>query len=71
MGFCFVYKFLAPIVNAIYSSETSLEFHRNTWRYIPEDIIIHGQCYENLNSKDKYPIRNWNASLANNSLAAP
>jgi hypothetical protein len=31
------------------SSETSVVFQRTTRRYIPEDIILHNHCYENLN----------------------
>jgi hypothetical protein len=28
-------------IEATYSSETSVEFHRTTWRYIPQDRTVH------------------------------
>jgi hypothetical protein len=31
-------------------SETSVEFKRTTWRYIPEDTALHSYCCENLKS---------------------
>jgi hypothetical protein len=35
-------------MEAISSSETSVDFHRATRRYIPEDIILHDHRCENL-----------------------
>jgi hypothetical protein len=35
---------------AICSSETSIDFKRTTWRYIPEDSALHNHRCENLKS---------------------
>jgi hypothetical protein len=35
---------------AICSSETSVDFHQTTWRYIPEDRTLHNHRCENLKS---------------------
>jgi hypothetical protein len=32
------------------SSETSVDFQRTTWHYIPKDITLHIHCWENLKS---------------------
>jgi hypothetical protein len=37
-------------MEATFSSETSVEFHLTTGRYIPEDIILHNLRDENLKS---------------------
>jgi hypothetical protein len=37
-------------MEAICSSETSVDFQWTTWRYIPEDSIIHNHRCENLKS---------------------
>jgi hypothetical protein len=37
-------------MEAIYSSETSVDFQQTTRRYIPEDRTIHNQRCENLTS---------------------
>jgi hypothetical protein len=37
-------------IEAIYSYETLVEFQRDTWRYIPEDITLHNHRCENLTS---------------------
>jgi hypothetical protein len=42
-------------MDAIYSFETSVDFHRTTWRYIPEDSTLHNNGCENLGS---YKARN-------------
>jgi hypothetical protein len=36
------------------SSETSVDFQRTTWRYVPEDITLHNQNCENLKSYIAY-----------------
>jgi hypothetical protein len=40
------------MIEAIYSSETSVDFQRTTWRYIPEDNILHNHRSENLKIPD-------------------
>jgi hypothetical protein len=41
-------------MEAIGSFETSLDFHRSVWRYIPEASILHSHGCENLKfSKNK------------------
>jgi hypothetical protein len=35
-------------LEAIYSSETSIDFERTTRRYIPEDMTLHNHRCENL-----------------------
>jgi hypothetical protein len=40
-------------MEAICSYETSVDFQRATWRYIPEDGTLLNQCCENLKSKLK------------------
>jgi hypothetical protein len=37
-------------MEAIYSSETSVDFERNTQRYIPEDSTLHNHRCEDLKS---------------------
>jgi hypothetical protein len=37
-------------MEAICSSKISVGFQRNTWRYIPEDSILHKHRCENLKS---------------------
>jgi hypothetical protein len=37
-------------MEAIYSSETSVDFQRTTRRYTPEDRTLHDHRYENLRS---------------------
>jgi hypothetical protein len=37
-------------MEATYSSGTSVDFQRTTWRYISEDITFHNQRCENLKS---------------------
>jgi hypothetical protein len=37
-------------MEAIYSSETSVDFQRTTWRYIQEDCTLHNHGCENLKS---------------------
>jgi hypothetical protein len=37
-------------MEANYYSETSVDFQRTTWRYIPEERTIHNHRCENLNS---------------------
>jgi hypothetical protein len=38
-------------METICSSETSIDFHRTAWRYIPQDIIIHSVLVlENINT---------------------
>jgi hypothetical protein len=37
-------------MEAICSSETSIDFQRTTQRYIPDDSSLHNQCSEDLNS---------------------
>jgi hypothetical protein len=41
-------------VEAICSSETSVDTQRTTWCYIPEDGTLHNQCCKNLKS---YTVR--------------
>jgi hypothetical protein len=43
-------------MEAIYSSETSVDTHRTTRRYIPEDGTLHNHRCENL---IKLPIEEW------------
>jgi hypothetical protein len=33
-----------------YSSKTSIDFHRTTWHYIPEDRTLHKHCCTNVKS---------------------
>jgi hypothetical protein len=47
--FCLTYS-LALNMDAIYSSETSVDFHRTTQRYISEDTTLHNHRCENLKS---------------------
>jgi hypothetical protein len=37
-------------MEAICSSEMSVDFQQTTWRYIPEDSTLHNHCCENLKS---------------------
>jgi hypothetical protein len=41
-------------MEAICSSETSVDTQRATWRYIPEDGALHNHSYENLKSYSKH-----------------
>jgi hypothetical protein len=41
-------------MEVLWSSETSIDFHPTTWRYIPENTILYTQSCENLKSKIKY-----------------
>jgi hypothetical protein len=56
--------FLAQLIfstlkmEAICSSETSVDTQRTTWRYIPEDGILHNHCCENLKSFTKMVSEN-------------
>jgi hypothetical protein len=49
LGFCLVYSSTLKI-EVICSSETSVDFQRTTWRYIPEDRTLHNHRSEDLNS---------------------
>jgi hypothetical protein len=40
-------------MEAICSSETSVDFQRTTWRYIPEDSTIYDHSCENLKSYEE------------------
>jgi hypothetical protein len=42
--------FLTLKMEAICSSETSVDSQRTTWHYIPEDGTLHNHCCENLES---------------------
>jgi hypothetical protein len=46
---CLAYS-STPKIEAIYSSETSVDFQRTKRRYIPEDIALHNHRRENLKS---------------------
>jgi hypothetical protein len=37
-------------MEAVYSSETSVDFHQKIWHYIPEDGKFHGHRCDNLKS---------------------
>jgi hypothetical protein len=37
-------------------SETSVDFHRTTQRYIQEDRILHKHCFENVKSNSRYRV---------------
>jgi hypothetical protein len=37
-------------MEAMFSSETLVDFHRTTWRYIPEDRTLYNHRCENLES---------------------
>jgi hypothetical protein len=45
-------KQVPPALEAICSSETSVETQRTTWRYIPEDGTLHNHRCENLRDYD-------------------
>jgi hypothetical protein len=48
---CFLLGFSSTLkMEAICSSETSVEFQQTTRRYFPEDITLHNYCCENLKS---------------------
>jgi hypothetical protein len=47
-------------MEAIYSSESSVDFQRNAWRFIPEDRTLHDHHCENLKS---YIINNIYSDL--------
>jgi hypothetical protein len=38
-------------IEAKYSTETSVDFERNTWRYIPEDIVLRNHRCEYFKSE--------------------
>jgi hypothetical protein len=38
------------MMEAVHTSETSVNFNMTTWRYIPEDSKLHTRCRENLTS---------------------
>jgi hypothetical protein len=40
-------------MEAVYSSETSDDFHGTTWRYYPEDRIRHNHRCKNLKPQTK------------------
>jgi hypothetical protein len=42
--------FLDPEMEAMSSSETSVDFQRTTWRYIPKESTLHSHRCENLKS---------------------
>jgi hypothetical protein len=46
-------------MEAIYSSETSVDFQRTTRRYIPEDDTLHNHRYENLKSDTVIRMDSW------------
>jgi hypothetical protein len=41
-------------MEATRSSETSVDFYRTTWRYIPEDRTLHNYICETLNPTNIY-----------------
>jgi hypothetical protein len=41
-------------MKATCSSETSVDFQRTTWRYVPEDKNLHYHRCENLKSDNQY-----------------
>jgi hypothetical protein len=51
---CSVYS-MTLTKEAICSSETSIDFKRATWCYIPEDSTLHNQHCENLKSYIYFP----------------
>jgi hypothetical protein len=48
----FTYSSTTLKIEAILSFETSVNFHRITLRYIPEDRTLHSHRCENLNSNN-------------------
>jgi hypothetical protein len=46
-------------METICSSETSVDFQRTTWRYIPEDRTFHKDDCENLESYIEYTLAVW------------
>jgi hypothetical protein len=51
-------------MEAIWSSETSVDFQRTTRRYVPEDSTFHNHRHENLNSyKENVGYKNYLLSL--------
>jgi hypothetical protein len=44
---CFAYAWSLK-KETIYSPETSFEFHRNSWRYDPQDGTLHNHSCDNL-----------------------
>jgi hypothetical protein len=52
---CLAYSSTVKI-EATCSSETSVEFHRTTRRYIPEDRTLHNHCCEYLKSYNMFLI---------------
>jgi hypothetical protein len=44
-------------IEAIYSSETSIDFQQTTWRHIQEDRTLHNHRCDNLKSLDLVIIR--------------
>jgi hypothetical protein len=47
-------QFIALMMKAVYTSETSAHFNVTTWHYIPEDSKLHTHCHENLKSHILY-----------------
>jgi hypothetical protein len=41
---------MAMMMEAVRTSETSVNFNVSTWRYIPEDSTLHTRGRENLKS---------------------
>jgi hypothetical protein len=48
---CLAYSLVLKM-EAIYPSETSDDFQRTTWRYIPDDINFHNHHWKNLRSME-------------------
>jgi hypothetical protein len=46
-SFMLFFSWLTLKMEATCSSETSVNFHRATWRYIPEDRTLHNHRCEN------------------------
>jgi hypothetical protein len=42
-------------MEAIFSSETWVDFEGTARRYIPQDSTLHNHCCGNLNGDDSYP----------------
>jgi hypothetical protein len=40
--------FIALIIEAVHTSETSVYFNETTWRYVPEGCLLHTDRRENL-----------------------
>jgi hypothetical protein len=59
---CLVYS-LTMKMEAIYSSETSVDFQSTIWRYVPEDITLQNHCCENLTSYNPFTCHSLSTSL--------